>query len=720
MDCGPTCLRMVAAHYGRYYSLQYLREASYIDREGVSLRGLSEAADTIGLESLAVSIPLERVEGKKAALENIPLPCVAHWNQNHFVVVYAINARYVYVADPGLGKIRYDRETFKRHWYGKPGEGIALVLATTPRFYERQEHGDNNIRPGLGYLLTYLHPYRRLIAQLVLGLIASAVIQLLFPFLTQSVVDVGIDNQNLGFVKIVLAAMLALFLGETAINLLQGWILLHIGVRVNVSLMGYFLTKLMRLPIAYFDAKSTGDILQRIYDQRRIELFLTHSTLSALFSAFSLVVLGGVLAWYNPAIFFIFLIATLLYGAWIGFFMRRRAEIDQLRFREQTANQNALLELLQGMPEIKLQGSERRRRWGWTAIQGRLFDANIRYLTTTQYQDAGAQFISQLKDILITYLAAGSVIRGELSLGMMLAIQYIAGQMNHPLRQLAEFVRSAQEARLSLERLGEIQNLEDELEQDAARVEDFPMPADIRLEQVSFQYNKLSPLVLDQVSLHIPQGKVTAIVGASGSGKTTLIKLLLGFYEPTAGQIWVGNLSLNQINRRRWRQVCGAVLQDGFLFSDTIERNVAESDDHTDAERLLRALETANLRSFLQKLPLGVKTKVGAQGNGLSQGQRQRLLIARAVYKDPLILFFDEATNALDAENEKRIIENLQSFFLGRTVIVVAHRLSTVRDAHQIVVLNQGRIVEIGPHESLIAQKGAYFELVKNQLELGN
>lgn len=372
------------------------------------------------------------------------------------------------------------------------------------------------------------------------------------------------------------------------------------------------------------------------------------------------------------------------------------------------------------MPEIKLQGSERRRRWGWTAIQGRLFDANIRYLTTTQYQDAGAQFISQLKDILITYLAAGSVIRGELSLGMMLAIQYIAGQMNLPLRQLAEFVRSAQEARLSLERLGEIQNLEDEQEQDAARVEDFPMPADIRLEQVSFQYNKLSPLVLDQVSLHIPQGKVTAIVGASGSGKTTLIKLLLGFYEPTAGQIWVGNLSLSQINRRRWRQVCGAVLQDGFLFSDTIERNVAESDDHTDAERLLRALETANLRSFLQKLPLGVKTKVGAQGNGLSQGQRQRLLIARAVYKDPLILFFDEATNALDAENEKRIIENLQSFFLGRTVIVVAHRLSTVRDAHQIVVLNQGRIVEIGPHESLIAQKGAYFELVKNQLELGN
>lgn len=719
MDCGPTCLRMIAAYHGRFYSLHFMRERSYLDREGVSLRGIAEAAEDIGMETMSFLLPFEKKPDVKVALVDIPLPCIVHWNQNHFVVVYRIESKYVWVADPASGKIKLSIEEFKRHWYSKPEAGIAMALAPTPTFFERHEYGDEKIQPGFGYLFSFLRPYRRLLWQLGLGLVAAAVIQLLFPFLTQSIVDIGIDQQNLHFVSVALMAMLALFLGETIINLLQGWILLHIGTRVNVSLMGFFLTKLMRLPIAYFDSKSTGDLLQRIYDQRRIEQFLTNATLSALFSVFTLFILSLVLAWYNIRVFLIFVFAALLYGLWIAFFLKRRAHVDHLRFREQTANQNALLELLEGMPEIKLQGSEQRRRWAWTAIQGRLFQANVKFLTLTQYQDSGAQFISQLKDIIITFVAARSVIAGELSLGMMLAIQYIIGQMNMPLRQLAQFVRTAQEASISLERLGEIQAMEDEQEQEKNRTSYLPAQADLHLDQVSFQYNKLSPLVLDQISLTIPYAKVTAIVGASGSGKTTLLKLLLGFYEPTNGQIRVGNTPLTQISRRTWRRHCGAVLQDGFLFSDSIERNIAECDDRTDQTRLQQATHIAHIQPFIQQLPLGYQTKIGAQGNGLSQGQRQRLLIARAIYKNPDIIFFDEATNALDADNEKVIMENMASFYQGRTVVVVAHRLSTVRNADQIVVLHQGQIVEKGTHEELSALKGAYYQLVKNQLELG-
>lgn len=736
MDCGPTCLRMVAAHHGKQYPVQYLRERSYIDREGVSLRGIVEAAESIGIRTLAVKLPLFAGNSDENGLSDAPLPCIVHWRQRHFVVVYKINRKFVWIADPAVGKMKLSHSDFLKSWVGEGNKGIALLLEPTPEFYNQDEVLPTHRRRGLMHLLQYLRPFRGLLWQLAAGLLIVSVFQLIFPFLTQAIVDKGVDNQDLGFVSLILFAQLALFLGQMTANFIQSWILLHIGARVNIALISDFLAKLMRLPIGFFDTKMTGDLLQRIGDHRRIESFLTGSTLNTLFSFFSLVVFGIVLAIYHLPIFFVFALAAALYFTWIVLFLRKRAQVDHLRFREQSENQNTLIELIQGMQEIKLQRSERKRRWQWAHIQARLFRANVRSLAITQYQDAGALFINQLKDILITFMAARAVIGGDLTLGMMLAIQYIVGQMNAPLAQLISFIRAAQDARISLERMSEIHELEEETNGEYADV--LPSSGDLQLENVSFQYNQLAPLALKDITLTIPQGRVTAIVGASGSGKTTLIKLLLGFYQPTQGSIRVGKIALRNVDPQLWRAQCGAVMQDGFIFSDSIAHNIAESEDAVDRAKLLRAVQVANVQEFVESLPLGYNTKIGAQGNGLSQGQRQRLLIGRAVYKNPPYLFFDEATNALDAENERVIVENLRNFYsdgagapplLGeagrgptggqKTVIVVAHRLSTVKGADQIIVLHKGTLVEQGTHESLAAAKGYYYRLVKNQLELG-
>ncbi len=719
MDCGPSCLRMVAAHYGKHFTLNYLRENSYIDREGVSLLGISKAAEAIGFDTMAAAVPMKSNEESAVGLLDLPLPCIVHWEQKHFVVVHRVAEQYIWVADPALGLRKLSHDDFVAGWCSQGEEkGIVLVLSPTPAFYEQE--GQDSSRSGFRYLFHFLRPYRQLLIQLGLGMLMLGVLQLIFPFLTQAIVDIGIDNQDLSFIYLILLAQLLLFAGQTTITLLQGWILLHVGTRVNVALVSQFLTKIMRLPLRFFDQKSTGDLLQRIFDQRRIETFLTTTSLSALFSAFTLIVLGIVLWLYNSLIFLIFLVAAVVYFAWILLFLRQRALLDHQRFRELTDNQNVLIELIQGMPEIKLQQSERRRRWSWITIQNKLFRTNIRFLTLTQYQDTGTQVISQLKDILIIVVAARAVIYGQLSLGMMLAIQYIIGQMNVPLQRLVGFVRMAQDAKLSLERLGEINIMQDEEDEAADRLDDIPEQAGISLEGVSFTYNLLAGPVLQDIDLEIPHGKVTAIVGASGSGKTTLVKLLLGFYEPLQGQIKVGNVPLNGLRLDTWRKACGAVMQDGFIFSDTIARNVAESDELIDRQGVVQAVQLANLREFIDGLPLGFRTKVGSHGNGLSQGQRQRLLIARAIYKSPQYLFFDEATNALDAANEKQIVENLNDFFTDRTVVVVAHRLSTVRQADQIVVLENGRIIERGTHDELVKLNGRYYELIKNQLELGN
>lgn len=717
MDCGPACLRMISAHYGRVLSLESLRAASYIDREGVSMLGLSEAAEELGYRTIAVRLPFESDE--QPGLEEAPLPFIAHWKQRHFVVVYALNKRYVWVADPAIGRVKMSHSDFKKGWCSEGAKGLALLLEPGPDFFA--EAGEKPEPGRLSFLTAYLKPYKALMWQLALGVVLASFFQLAFPLLTQAVVDIGIQQQNLGFIYLALIGQFALFAGQLSVQLLQSWILLHIGSRINIALLTDFLYKLMRLPLRYFDTKMTGDLMQRIADQRRIESFLTQTTLNAFFSIFQILVFGLVLLYYHWGICLLFMIGSAAYLGWAQLFMRKRAIIDRQRFAEQSDNQSTLLELLQAMPDIRLQHSAKRRRWQWANIQARLFRINIRLLALMQYQDSGAAFITHLKDILITFMAAKAVLEGQMTLGMMLAAQYMVGQLNAPLQQLLAFSRAAQDAKISMERLAEIQQQEDEEPQgrDASQV--LPAAADIQIENLSFQYNKLSDFALQGINLTIPYGKTTAIVGASGSGKTTLIKLLLGFYEASSGSITIGGAPLPYFSKAVWRRHCGAVLQDGFIFSDSIARNIAESDEeYIDRDRLVASAQAACIYDFIAGLPLGFNTKVGARGNGLSQGQRQRLLIARAIYKAPDYLFFDEATNALDATNEKNILDNLRQFFAGRTAIVVAHRLSTVKDADQIVVLDRGKLVETGTHKELAARKGVYYQLVKNQLELGS
>jgi ATP-binding cassette subfamily B protein len=735
MDCGPTCIRMVAKYYGRTYSLQNLRERSQINREGVSLLGLSEAAESIGFHSLGAKLSFETLANE------ISLPCIVHWKQNHFVVVYKISSRpssllgrfrprdpaeeyyKIHVADPSHGLITYSRQEFSREWLnGDPHAGIALLLETTPRFFEEHEEQTQH-KLGFSQLFGYLLStrYRRLLVQLVLGLFVGSLLQLILPFLTQSIVDVGINTQNLNFVYLVLGAQLMLTAGRVSIDFIRSWILLHISSRINVTILSDFLSKLMRLPLAFFDVKQFGDLMQRIEDQHRIESFLTNSSLATLLSLFNLLIFGAVLALYNLPIFLIFLVGTVLYGGWIALFLHRRRNLDFKRFEVSSQNQSSLAQLIQGMQEIKLSNSETYQRWRWERIQARLFKFNISVLALNQYQQTGAFLLNEGKNIFISFFAARAVIKGDLTLGAMLAVQYIIGQLNSPAEQIVAFIQTAQAAQLSLERLNEIQAMPDEEPVDQPRVLALPNDRSLQLKQVSFAYPGAGDQpVLQNITLHIPPGKVTAIVGASGSGKTTLLKLLLKFYTPTSGEVCVGETRLTNLSHKLWRSQCGVVMQEGFIFSDTVAHNIAVGEEIIDYERLQHAMHIANIQDFIASLPLGYNTKIGLEGNGMSQGQRQRLLIARAVYKDPGYLFFDEATNALDANNESIILRNLDEFFHGRTVVVVAHRLSTVRSAHQIVVLDKGQIVEIGAHEELAKKQGAYYRLVKNQLELGN
>jgi ATP-binding cassette subfamily B protein len=716
MDCGPTCLRMIAKHYGKSYGSRTLRERSHLTREGVSLLSISEAAESIGLRTLMAKIPFEKLR------KDAPLPLVVHWRQRHFVVVYAFRKNKVKVADPAHGLVTFTTEEFLAGWIGEgrdeQNRGVALFLETTPAFYEASDEKAD--RTSFSFILNYLKPYRRFLVQLMLGMLVGSLLQLLFPFLTQAVVDVGIQNQNLNFVHLILIGQLVLFISRTAVDFIRSWILLHIGTRLNIAILSDFLIKLMKLPIAFFNSRMVGDLLQRIGDHRRIETFLTSSVLSVVFSAMNLLIFGLVLAYYDMQIFWVFVVGSTLYTAWILLFMKKRRTLDYKLFDQMAANQSGLIQLITGMQEIKLHNCERQKRWEWERIQAKMYRVSLKTLALNQYQQAGSVFINEVKNIFITFLAAKSVISGDITLGMMLAVQYIIGQLNAPIVELIGFIRTAQDAQISLERLGEIHAKEDEEDSQLHKLSVLPESKTLTLQQVSFQYEgPHSPKVLNQVSLTIPEGKVTAIVGASGSGKTTLLKLLLRFYEPTQGAIQLGQRSLTSYSNHFWREQCGAVMQDGFIFSDTIARNIAVSDEYIDHDRLLYAVKAANIQDYIESLAMGFHTKIGDEGIGLSQGQKQRILIARAVYKNPKYLFFDEATNALDANNERVIIENLDRFFQGRTVVVVAHRLSTVANADQIIVLNRGRIIEQGNHQELAAQRGAYYQLVKNQLELG-
>lgn len=715
MDCGPACLKMITDHHGRVVSLQKLREKCHISREGVSLAGISEAAESLGLRTMAVKVTYESHKDLPGLTE-FPLPCVVHWEQRHFVVVYKISSKYVWVADPGHGKIRLTKEQFKKSWCSDGDQGIALGLEPSPEFYQA---GEVNTTKGVwSGLLPYLYPYKRLIIQFMIGILVGLVFQVMFPFLTQSLIDVGVQNQNLSFVTLILIAQLVLFVSQTFVQFIQSWIILQIGKRVNVSLISDFLIRLMRLPLGYFDSKNVGDFIQRIQDNNRVESFLTGSVLSIFFSFLSVVVFSGILLMYDVLIFGVFLFFTTLYIAWVMIFMKRRADLDYLAFQQASDNQSTLFEMINGMQEIKLQGSERKRRWKWIDIQALLFRVQSKSLALRQYQDFGALFFNRLKDILITFIAARAVINGQITLGTLFAIQYIVGQLNAPFDQFIAFIRSAQDARISLTRMAEVTDVTPEEDPTVQTISEIPNEAAISLDKVGFAYSPLSPQVLSGIDLDIPAGKVTAIVGASGSGKTTLLKLLLGFYPTTEGKISVGSIPLQAINKSAWRAKCGTVMQDGYIFSDTIGNNIAESDDVISFTKLDRALHVANIQDFVYSMPLSYNTMIGAKGSGVSQGQRQRILIARAVYKDPEYLFFDEATNALDATNERIIMENLNQFFQSKTVVVVAHRLSTVKNADNIVVLDAGKIVETGTHRDLVALRGKYWELVQNQLDL--
>ena len=749
-DCGPTCLKIIAKHYGKTINIQGLRDYSETTRAGSNLLMLSEAAEKISFRTLGVKLSLKK-------LGEVPLPCILHWNKDHYVVIYKIRKQIYYISDPAIGLIEYSEVEFLNFWIGNNAtktteEGIALLLEPTPKFYQSEFESEDKKVFGFSLLFKYIYPYKSFIIQLIIGLLAGSLLEIIFPFLIQSVVDVGIRNQDMHFIYLILFAQLFLFVGKTGLELIRSWILLHLSTRINISLISDFFIKLMNLPISYFDVRMTGDIMQRINDHHRIERMLTTSSLSVLFSLINMLIMGGVLAYYNLKIFMVFFLGSFLYFLWVILFLKRREKLDYKRFSEVSQEQSKVIELINGMQEIKLHNAEKQKRWGWEYVQARLFKVSMKGLALEQTQNIGSNFINEIKNIVIIFLSAKLVIDGQITLGMMLAISSIVGSLNGPILQLINFIREAQDAKISLARLSEIHEKEDESQQEETQIHDIPNNTDIVIKDLSFRYIGSDIPVLENLNLTIPANKVTAIVGTSGSGKTTLMKLLLKFYEPNSGEIslslnpspsakgsefgildgevnnensisdtsLLGKVSLGNIAQRTWRAHVGTVMQEGYIFNDTIANNIAIGVDIIDKERLVYSADVANIKNFIQDYPLSYNTKIGMEGVGMSTGQKQRLLIARAVYKNPEMLFFDEATSALDANNEKEIMQKLDIFFKNKTVVVIAHRLSTVMNADQIVVLEKGRIVEIGNHQELVKLKGSYYELVRNQLQLGN
>lgn len=717
-DCGPTCLRIISKYYGKSISLQQIRNLSETTREGSSLLGLSDAAENLGFRSMGVQIDFNTLT------EEVPFPCILHWNKNHFVVVYKIDKNNkVYISDPSYGLITYNREEFIKFWIGENAnenteEGIALILETTPAFFQTEFDSEES-KASFSFLSKYLFKYKTLVIQLAVGLLAGSLLSLIFPFLTQSIVDVGIQNQDINFIYLVLLAQVMLFLGRMGIETIRSWILLHLSARINISIISDFFIKLMRLPISFFDTRMTGDIMQRINDHHRIEQLLTSSSLNTLFSLVNLIIFSIVLLFYDYRLFIVYLVGAISYIGWITFFLKKRKELDYKRFSQVSQEQSKVIELINGMQEIKMHNAEKQKRWDWEFLQVKLFKIRIKSLSLEQWQSVGGNFINQIKDILVSFLSAKLVLSGNLTLGMMLSVQYIIGQLNSPLLQLIDFIKQTQDAKISLERLGEIHDKEDEEDKNEQYATDVPQK-DIEINDMSFRYIGSDVPVFENLNLTIPYRQTTAIVGASGSGKTTLLKLLMKFYDPDQGEIKIGNTNLKNVSPRFWRDQCGVVMQEGYVFNDTIANNIAVGEDHIDKQKLRRAVEIANIKEFIESLPLSYNTKIGNEGVGISGGQKQRLFIARAVYKTPEYILFDEATSALDANNEKVIMENLEQFFKGKTAVVIAHRLSTVRHADKIIVLDKGKVVEEGSHAELVDLRGEYYRLVRNQLELGN
>ena len=720
MQCGIACLQMVCEYHGRKVSASEVEELCPSTAEGVSMLGMGRAAEALGLHTVSGRLSVDM-------LAKAPLPCILHWRQRHFVVLHRIKGRgrrlRYCVADPAKGLVEYTREELEEGWLSSRSDGedkgIAMLLEPTPGFVHKGHDGrEGGETRSMRFLFGYVRRYRRPFLHVLAGLAIGSIIQLLLPLLTQAVVDRGIADRDIGFVWLVLAGQLMLTFSATALDFVRRWLLLHISVRINLSILSDFFTRLFGLPMAFFDTKHTGDILQRMADHDRVEQFLTGRVLSILFSAVTLLVFGCMLLSYDAVVFMVFAVFSVAYGLWITAFLRRRRVLDYERFDREAECQDKTWQMVTAMQEIKLQDCRRRRRHEWEEAQAALFGVRMKGLKLQQGEEAGGVLINSVKNILITVIAAMAVIDGRMTLGQMLAVQYIIGQLAVPVENMLGFVYSLQDVRLSLERINEIHRATPE-GHDGALTAFASADRAIRVQGVTFRYdrNALHP-TLHGISLDIEQGKTTAIVGASGSGKTTLLKLLLAYYPIECGQITVGGRPLADFDPQWWRSRLGVVMQDGVIFSESVARNIAVDDGEIDRDRLLAAARMARVDEFVEALPLGYDTRIGRNGMGLSAGQRQRILIARAVYKDPEYVFMDEATNSLDANNERAIVESLGEFLRGRTVLIIAHRLSTVRNADRIAVMDRGRIVECGTHEELAALRGAYYKLVKNQLEL--
>lgn len=715
MDCGATCLRIIFKYYGKLVSIHKIRKLCQTNKTGVNLLGISEAAEKLGFRTYGVRLSLEQ-------LKEVELPCILHWNQNHFVVLYKIRRGKYFISDPASGLLSYDEKEFSKNWFSTKElhAGLSLVLSPGPDFYQIDEE-EPELKLEWSKIFTYFYKYKKLFVQLILGMVLGTILSLIAPFLTQSVVDIGINTKNISFINLILIAQLMLFIGSTAVAFIRSWIMLHISTRVNISILTDLLIKIMKLPMNFFDLKTHGDIMQRMSDQQRIESFLTGSTLNTLFSLVNMVIFGSLLLIYNKTIFLVFFAATVLYTLWILAFMKYRRQLDEKRFKIASENQTYMVEMIQSIKDIKLNNAQKQKRWGWEALQAKLFKFKVESLALSQYQSIGSMAINQAKGILITYISAKAVIDGDITLGGMMAIQYIVGMVSNPVESLLGFMQSYQDAKISLERLNEIYETEEEENIQKDYLSQLPDSKTIEIKNLTFRYfGAGNDPIFTKLNLTFPEGKTTAIVGTSGSGKTTIIKLLLRYYNPEEGEILIGGKKLDQIDFGLWRDSCGSVLQENYVYADTIERNIAVNDENLDKDLLRNAISVANMEQFIADEPFGLATKIGTAGKGISQGQRQRLMIARAVYKNPAYIFLDEATNSLDANNEKEIVEKLDRFFNKRTVIVVAHRLSTVKNADNIVVLEKGEVVEQGTHQELTALRGSYYELVKNQLELGN
>jgi ATP-binding cassette subfamily B protein len=711
-DCGPACIKILAKYYGQYYSLQYLRDLCGVNREGVSLLDIGYACEQIGLRTLSVKPTWEQLRTQVA------LPCIIHWDFSHFVVVYRISSRHVYVSDPAKGLLKYGIDEFTRGWLGKETQWAVMIVEPMADFKQRVAGEKIERKKTLENFIGYFRPYRKSIINLLAVMLVVTVLQGFLPFISKAVIDVGIQTRDLTFINLVLIANVCIVLTVLLSSIVRDWILLHITSRLNIALISDYLIKLMKLPVSFFENKLVGDILQRANDHERIRNFIMNSSFNLIFSTLTFVVFSVILCIYNPIICLIFLIGNTLYVCWVLFFLRFRKKLDWEYFELVSKNQSYWVETIGAIQDIKINNYEKKKRWKWEAIQARLYKVNQKVLTISNTQNVGAQFINQLTNLLIIFYCAKAVLNGDITFGVMISTQFIVGMMNGPISQFISFIQSAQYARISFLRLNEIHQLEDEDEDESSNSIALPARKSLVLRNVTFHYNRNAAPVLSNISLVIPEGRVTAIVGDSGSGKSTLLKLILRIYKPSAGELMVGNMNIQNIGLRQWRDCCGAVMQDGKIFNDTILNNIVLDAENIDYALLHNAVTAANIAQEIEALPQGYQTVMGEMGRGLSGGQKQRVLIARALYKNPDYLFFDEATNALDTINEQKIVSALDAIFKNKTVIVVAHRLSTIRKADQIIVLKGGRVAEIGNHASLMANEhGHYAQLIRAQTE---